>query len=69
MSNWEEIQKEWETSKKTYKQLEEEFGVSGSTIRSRKNREKWSRSVATKSATKKKSVATEKDSDINNDKK
>src|SRR5690625_185097 len=62
MPNWEKIQNEWETTKKTYKELEEQFDVKSSTIRSRKNREKWERNATTRKrntvATKKKSVAT-----------
>lgn len=62
--NWDEIRREWETTKKTYKELEEQFNVKSSTIRSRKNREKWERNATTKKrntvATKKKNVATKK---------
>ncbi|MFC5587567.1 phage terminase small subunit [Sporosarcina soli] len=65
MPNWIEIQKEWETSDITFKDLAEKHGVKDSTIRSRKNREKWQRNAtannASQRATKKKSVATEKD--------
>lgn len=63
MPNWEEIRNEWETSEITFKDLAEKYGVKDSTIRSRKNREKWQRNEmdenATQRATKKKSVATE----------
>ena len=64
MPNWEEIQKEWETSEISFKDLAEKHGLKDSTIRSRKNREKWSRGNvkrdATKNATQRKNVATKK---------
>lgn len=62
MPNWDEIQREWETSEVTFKELAEKHEVKDSTIRSRKNREKWQRNAtdknATQRATKSKSVAT-----------
>ena len=64
MPNWEEVRKAWETSSKTYKQLSDEFDVKDSTIRSRKNREKWQRNDEPKNVQRatqrKKSVATKK---------
>ncbi|MCF3942199.1 phage terminase small subunit [Oceanobacillus alkalisoli] len=63
MPNWKEIQKEWEATNKTYKELEEQFNVKSSTIRSRKNREKWQRN-ATVSATQQKNVATKKEAAV-----
>lgn len=60
MSNWEVIQNEWETTKITFKDLAEKHNVKDSTIRSRKNREKWQRNDATQRTTKKKNVATKK---------
>ncbi|MEK4403455.1 terminase small subunit [Sporosarcina sp. FSL K6-6792] len=64
MPNWEEIQREWETSEISFKDLAEKNSVKDSTIRSRKNREKWSRGNvkrdATKNATQRKNVATKK---------
>lgn len=64
MPNWDEIQTEWETTEITFKELAEKHGVKDSTIRSRKNREKWSRGNvkrnATKNATQRKNVATKK---------
>ncbi|MEK3890238.1 terminase small subunit [Bacillus sp. FSL K6-3431] len=60
MPNWDEIQKEWETTRITFKDLAEKHGVKDSTIRSRKNREKWQRNDATQRTEKKKSVATKK---------
>lgn len=54
MPNWEEIQKEWESSEISFKELAEKYGLKASTIRSRKNREKWQHNEATK----KSSVAT-----------
>lgn len=58
MPNWEKIRKEWETSKITFKALAEKHGIKDSTIRSRKNREKWQRNDATQHTTKKQNVAT-----------
>ncbi|WP_373752350.1 terminase small subunit [Jeotgalibaca porci] len=65
--NWEEIRKEYETSDITMKDLAEKHGVKPSTLRSRKNREKWSddkrnatNNVATRNATQHKNVATRK---------
>jgi len=54
MPNWDEIRKEWETTKVTFKSLAEKYEVKDSTIRSRKNREKWQRNDATQ----RKNVAT-----------
>lgn len=67
--NWEKIQEEWETTKKTYKELEEQFNVKSSTIRSRKNREKWQRNATDNATQQKKSVATKKGTSAANDKK
>ncbi len=58
MANWEEIRREWQTSKITFKALAEKHGIKDSTIRSRKNREKWQRNDATQRTTKKQNVAT-----------
>lgn len=73
MPNWEEIRKEWETSEVTFKELAEKYDLKASTIRSRKNREKWQRNAtdenATQRATKKKSVAMESDDKTNSQKK
>lgn len=60
MPNWEEIRKEWETTEITFKELAEKHGVKDSTIRSRKNREKWQRNATNKNATQRKNVATKK---------
>lgn len=60
MPNWEEIRLEWETSNKTYKELESQFNVKSATIRSRKNREKWQRNATGNATQQKKSVATKK---------
>lgn len=67
--NWKEIQEEWETTKKTYKELEEQFNVKSSTIRSRKNREKWERNATENATQQKKSVATKKGASVANNKK
>ena len=64
MTNWDEIQNEWETSKISFKELAEKHGLKDSTIRSRKNREKWSRGNVKRDATnamqRKQNVATKK---------
>lgn len=63
--NWEEIRKEYETSSITMKELAEKHNVNQATLRSRKNRDKWLqrnaiKKVATKHATQRKNVATQK---------
>lgn len=55
MPNWEEIQREWETTKITFRALAEKHGVKEGTLKSRRSREKWSRN---KDATKTKKDAT-----------
>lgn len=55
MPNWDEIRKEWETTKITFKKLAEKHGVKEGTLKSRRSRGKWSR---VKDATKSKKVAT-----------
>lgn len=60
--NWEQIREEWETSNITLKDLAEKHGVKESTMRSRKNREKWQRNATQrKKATQRKNVATRKE--------
>lgn len=63
--NWEAIRKEFEESDITMKDLAEKHGIKPGTLRSRKNREKWekrnaAKNVATRNATKRKNVATQK---------
>lgn len=58
--NWEEIRKEWETSKITLAALAEKHDVKLGTLKSRKSREKWSRDATKKDATKNNKVATTK---------
>ena len=63
--NWEEIRKEFEETEITMKLLAEKHDIKATTLRSRKNREKWkkqneTKSVATKNATQHKNVATQK---------
>ncbi|MGG2111926.1 phage terminase small subunit [Lysinibacillus pakistanensis] len=58
MANWDEIQKEWETTKITLADLAEKLGIKLGTLKSRKSREKWSRDATGKDATKTKKVAT-----------
>ena len=55
MPNWKEIQKEWETTKITFKALAEKHGVKEGTLKSRRSREKWTRD---KDATRTKKDAT-----------
>ncbi|MEX3715747.1 terminase small subunit [Cytobacillus horneckiae] len=56
--NWDDIRKEFETSKITLKALAEKHDVKIGTLKSRKSREGWSRDPTKKDATKKKKVAT-----------
>ncbi len=56
--NWEKIKQEWETSNITFKELADKHNIKASTIRSRKNREKWQRNATKKNATQRKDVAT-----------
>lgn len=58
MSNWEEIQREWETTKITLAALAEKHDVKLGTLKSRKSRDKWSRGAPKKDATKTQKVAT-----------
>ncbi|XYG87302.1 phage terminase small subunit [Heyndrickxia coagulans] len=63
MPNWDEIRKEYESSKKTLKELAEKYNVKLGTLKSRKSREKWSRGSPKKDATKGKKVASQKKKD------
>ena len=58
MTNWEEIQREWETTKITLSKLAEKHDVKLGTLKSRKSREGWSRDPSKKDATKLQKVAT-----------
>jgi phage terminase small subunit len=58
MPNWNEVRKEYETSKITLKALAEKYDVKIGTLKSRKSREGWSRDPTEKDATKSKKVAT-----------
>lgn len=61
MTNWEAIRKEFETSEIAMKDLAEKHNVKASTLRSRKNREAWSRDGPKNNATQqKKNVATQR---------
>lgn len=60
MTNWEAIREEWETRKITFKALAEKHELNVSTVRSRKNREKWQRNEAGNATQKSKNVATVK---------
>lgn len=63
MVNWDEIKKEWETTKITLADLAEKHGIKLGTLKSRKSREKWSRDATKKDATKRAKVATVKAKD------
>lgn len=58
MLNWEEIQKEWQTTKITLAALAEKHNVKIGTLKSRKSREAWVRGPSVNGATKKQKVAT-----------
>ncbi len=58
MPKWEEIQREWESSKITLAKLAEKHDVKLGTLKSRKSRDGWSRDAAEKDATKTQKVAT-----------
>lgn len=58
--NWEEIQKEYESSSITLKALAEKHGIKLGTLKSRKSREGWSKNATQKDATQTKKVATNK---------
>ncbi|MFS0591767.1 phage terminase small subunit [Cytobacillus horneckiae] len=55
--NWDDIRKEFETSKITLKALAEKHDIKIGTLKSRKSREGWSRDPTKKDATKKEKVA------------
>ncbi|MDD9312654.1 terminase small subunit [Cytobacillus firmus] len=61
--NWDEIRKEFETSKVTLKTLAEKYDVKIGTLKSRKSREGWTRDPTKKDATKKQKVATSNQKD------
>ncbi|MGG3890058.1 phage terminase small subunit [Metabacillus fastidiosus] len=58
--NWEEIRREWETTKITLAALAEKHSVKLGTLKSRKSREYWSREPTKKDATVKKDATTHK---------
>ncbi|GIN93336.1 PBSX phage terminase small subunit [Siminovitchia terrae] len=51
MPNWEDIRKEWETTKITLAALADKHNVKLGTLKSRKSREDWSRDATKKDAT------------------
>lgn len=61
MPNWEEIQREWETTKITLVALAEKHDVKLGTLKSRKSRDGWSRGAPKKDATKTQKDATKKE--------
>src|SRR5690606_23696611 len=63
MPNWEDIRKEWETSKITLNALADKHKVKLGTLKSRKSREGWSRDPTKKDATKNEKVATVRNED------
>ncbi len=60
MPNWEDIRKEWETTKITLSALADKHDIKLGTLKSRKSREGWSRDPTKKDATKPKKDATPK---------
>lgn len=58
--NWQEIRIEYESTTCTMKSLAEKYNISPSTLRSRKNREKWQRNATENVATQSEIVATDK---------
>lgn len=58
--NWEEIRREWETSKITLKDLAAKHDIKEGTLKSRKSREGWTRDATKEDATQRKKVATKK---------
>lgn len=60
MPEWDEIRKEYEAGGVTLKELAEKHGVKDTTLRSRKNREKWDETQRNGNATQRKNVATKK---------
>lgn len=63
MPNWEEIQREWETTKITLAALAEKHDVKLGTLKSRKSREGWSRDPTKKDATIHKDATVENEKD------
>ncbi len=63
MPNWEDIRKEWETTKITLVALADKHSVKLGTLKSRKSREDWSRGATKKDATKTEKVATPEQKD------
>lgn len=57
MTDWKKIREEWETTDITFVDLADKHNLKTSTVRSRKNREKWQRND---NATQHKNVATKK---------
>ena len=62
MTDWKKIREEWETSDITFVDLADKHNLKASTVRSRKNREKWQRnkSIKQRNVATNKSNATEK---------
>lgn len=60
MTDWKKIREEWETTDITFVDLADKHNLKTSTVRSRKNREKWQRND---NATQRKNVATKKKND------
>ena len=59
MTDWKKIREEWEATDITFVDLADKYNLKASTIRSRKNREKWQRND---NVTQRKNVATQKKS-------
>ena len=61
--SWDEIRREYETTKITLKALAEKYNIKIGTLKSRKSREGWSRDPTKKDATQNEKVATMKPKD------
>lgn len=60
MADWDKIREEFETTKLSMKALADKHGVKPSTLRSRKNREKWTKENETVQRNEKENVATQR---------
>ncbi|MEB2279680.1 hypothetical protein LAV73_06650 [Lysinibacillus xylanilyticus] len=60
MTNWDDIRKEWETSRITLIELADKHGVKEGTLKSRKSREGWKKVATKKDASEKKKMQPSK---------
>lgn len=63
MTDWNKIQEEYKTTELSMKALADKYNVKASTLRSRKNREGWTKGNETTQRNEKKNVATQKKND------